>query len=133
MATKKTAGKGKKLARAKSAPSPTADALRKALALIRKGWIGWLSDGRMVPMAVDGRGRQVEPENRRACRFCSLGALERVVGREETLTHPAYYAIREVIGGRGFSVGAWNDAPGRKKSEVIAAFKKAIRLAEASR
>lgn len=58
-------------------------------------------------------------------RYCAAIAIERCAGTAADLQH-AKRCLARVIGG---SVMDWNDKPGRKHEEVLAAFDTAIALA----
>jgi hypothetical protein len=58
--------------------------------------------------------------------FCSLGAIEAVIGTDFFDAEKAYMTIDEVMGG---SVANYND--NHTHEEVLSAFDKAIKLAEA--
>ena len=66
--------------------------------------------------------------------FCSSGAIQSFVGLPRNqcarLCHPAMIAVRNAVG--EYCIPEWNDRPGRTKEEVLAAFDKAIALAEAA-
>lgn len=62
--------------------------------------------------------------------YCMRGALRRAYPIDDLAT-PAYALLKEVTGvGRFGFVSTWNDELGRTKEEVLAAFEKAIALAE---
>lgn len=91
-----------------------ADKLDEARALIEKGWT-------RGAVARDARGREVDVDDPRACRFCALGAVF-VVGFSSARGTP----LSKVIGTPW--VAAWNDAQ-KSKRPVIEAFKRAAELA----
>ena len=89
----------------------TVEVLRAARAKIEKGWVQYTyeheADG--APIA-----------------WCAAGAISRQhLSVNESAG--AYLLLRRVC---GETVSAWNDAPGRTKEEVLAAFDRAIALAE---
>jgi hypothetical protein len=86
--------------------SDVATKLREARKLIKRGW-------------TQGEW------HRNGC-VCSLSALHKTRAPQV-----ADETLRRVIGHR--SIIAWNDAPGRTQAEVLAAFDKAIELAESGK
>lgn len=86
----------------------TAQVLTKAMKLIEAGWC----QGRGVAKFKDG-----------SVAYCPVGAISRAGGSEEEQR-----ILRDVI--RKPSIFAWNDRPSRRKSHVLAAFRKAIELAK---
>jgi hypothetical protein len=100
--------------------SAVADKLRKAKALIERGW----TQGAFARRA---NGRVIGYESDDASCFCIAGALMRVtplISDFERLCHPLTRATGSP------RLDHWNDAPGRTQAEVLAAFDKAIELAE---
>jgi len=106
----------------------TKEAVKKLLTdakkLIRKGWT--FSD-----YARDKDGTSVYFYQPEACRFCSVGAMKRATldnNFGNCVYENAYTylgaAVREVNGNA--NVVAFNDAPNRKKKEVLDVFSKAI-------
>lgn len=100
--------------------SAVADNLRRARALIESGWTQ-----KEYARGKSGRGVN-ELGNAPVC-FCALGAIRRVTRREWDNTEEAK-ALRAAILGR--DIIDWNDAPRRTQADVLAAFDKAIELAE---
>lgn len=101
------------------------EVLRKARALLAKkgGWTQRVA-------ARNRAGRSILPERPSACCFCALGAI-RHVEKEREYAWTARKLLAQAAGARGsVFVADWNDAPKRKKSEVLAAFTKAIKLAK---
>lgn len=106
-----------------------ANRLRKARALIEKGWTqeAWAraADGANVPFS-----------SRSAVCFCAAGALNRALqvgGHEWGLAEQSWQVLEDAIGVSSSSdVVKFNDAPERTQAEVLAAFDKAIELAEQS-
>lgn len=100
-------------------PVSVADTLRAARALItpRGNWT-------KNEFARDAQSHRVRSTDADAVRWCSLGALERVDGSyQKEATNLLWEAIEGPI-------VTFNDAPKRKHAEVLAAFDKAIALAE---
>ena len=93
-----------------------AEKLREARALIERGW----TQG-VFARLPNGNGTYAE--NRKATCFCMVGALyhvgasARCLRMLERATHTSPAA-------------KWNDAPERTQADVLAAFDKAIALAE---
>jgi hypothetical protein len=90
--------------------------LREARALIERGWC-------QRAYGRDADGCSVYEDNPSAICWCASGAINA----------KADYAARRVF---GEAIGTdcipgWNDAPERTQAEVLAAFDKAIELAEA--
>src|SRR6266404_5082475 len=103
------------------------ESLTAAKAIIQKGWA-------QENDAVDKSGKPVPTDSKFAIRFCPGGAIDRVLpGRSIVVTN-----LREVVRGyfekmvRTADLARWNDAPRRKKPEVIKAFAGAILLAKAA-
>ncbi len=87
--------------------------LKGALAKIQRGWM-------RCDMYQPGR----------VPKYCSLGAINSCTPTGIYGSHPAaenaylaFKAANKITTG----IIAWNDKPGRKQSEVVAAFKKAIK------
>lgn len=91
----------------------TVEVLKLAREKVAGGWC----KGHYVKTNPDGKDA-----------YCVAGAISRsgVAGK----TGHAYEIFSQAIGS-GLSLSAWNDAPNRTKEEVLAAFDKAILLAEA--
>lgn len=103
----------------------TVEILRAARAKIEKPE-AWAKGG----FACDARGYAVGARNPLAICFCSIGAIRRVTASfaEELAARDVLSEIVEAIGMYGLA--EWNDAPERTHAEVLAAFDKAISLAE---
>lgn len=98
-----------------SVPNAVADKLREAKALIERGWTQGVS-------MRDAKGAVCLPPE--AVCWCAYGAM--------TATDapiPAYDILDEVMDGE---MVTFNDKRGRTQAEVLAAFDKAIELAEAN-
>lgn len=87
--------------------------LRKARARVARGWC-------QRDLAKTKGGRSCNPTDKEAARFCAYGALDSL-GYD---TADATLVLRTFVP-RGH-IASFNDAPGRKKSEVVALFDKAI-------
>jgi hypothetical protein len=104
-----------------------ADKLREARALIERGW----TQGHD---AIDRAGEDIDPRMDEAACWCINGALYRAGDRDDG----AERLLEQAIGHSGeedFELSPvidWNDAPERTQAEVLAAFDKAITLADSS-
>jgi hypothetical protein len=102
--------------------SALADKLREARALIQKGWT-------QHTCARNERGERVSPDSDEATCWCMAGAVLRTSDNcadEQLLMR----ALATVTGSREGYVADFNDKKGRTQAEVLAAFDKAIALAE---
>lgn len=109
--------------------------LMKARALIRKGWI-------QGAFAADRKGKEVPANSRKACRWCTLGSLCSVDGRNfyvRRMPSMAFFGARKALrlavaeeGFVGHDLVLFNEAPGRKKAEVLKVFAAAIRMCSGS-
>jgi hypothetical protein len=97
--------------------SPVADKLREARALIERGWTQKVG-------ARDSGGTPVWGGEKAAVSWCAVGAICTVGAKMAP-----FRQANNLNGWGGISV--WNDAPERTQAEVLAAFDKAIELAEA--
>lgn len=95
-----------------------ANILRKAAALVRKGWC-------KGSPARDSLGLVVGPLDEDAVEFCAIGAIQRVC---RALTADGAWearrALREVI---GMEIAPWNDGIARDAEQVARAFEEAAR------
>lgn len=103
-----------------------ADKLRKARALIERGWTqGEYARGKS--------GRQADPIGRHARCFCAVGALG---AANRHWPHGGMIGLKELNSAVGFpsegesQILDWNDAEWRTQAEVLAAFDRAISLAD---
>jgi hypothetical protein len=98
--------------------NPTADLLRRARARIERPehWC---------------QGATTRFDGYLTTSYCMLGAIgsPRACGRGETWWD-AVVTLEGVIGGGLVAIGRWNDAHGRTHAEVLAAFDRAIEIAE---
>lgn len=94
----------------------TVQVLRKARALIKKGWC-------QGAYARAINGASVDPAHPGAVRFCAMAAISKIAQRHE---HRAGMVLVSVINA---GICGWNDRHGRTKTQVLAAFDKAIRAA----
>jgi hypothetical protein len=106
--------------------SAAADKLRKARALIERGW----TQGQY---ARGEQGSGIDFLKRKAVCFCAAGAIGAANKQWPNSQLPGMKYLSLAVGGDGDEpdVLHWNDAPERSQAEVIAAFDKAIALAEA--
>lgn len=95
------------------------ETLKEALKLVKKGW-------RKGGYALDKDGNEVDYLKASAVKFCATGAILKtsIMGDSRT----PYTLMLKVI--NTDSIADWNDMKSRTKKQVIAAFKKAIKLAE---
>lgn len=96
------------------------DILIKALGYIRKGWTqGYYAKSKSKKL--------VDANSRAAACWCMIGALDKAAqDGYETKQEAINFLLKAT---KADFLVDFNDKPGRKKSEVIAAFKKAIKLA----
>lgn len=107
--------------------SAVADDLRAARALVEKGW------------TQGAYGRLESGENTFAwdanvvC-WCPVGAIQKATIERDRDDDQALDAFAAALVEYDKDAGpeGWNDAPGRTQAEVLAAFDRAIELAEAS-
>lgn len=97
-----------------------AQTLKEARKLIEKGWCQWV-------FAETSDRTTVDVMDVDACRWCASGAI-RHAAKDGCNNLDAYDIFQCVIGTD--YVSEWNDAPDRTQAEVLAAFDKAIALAE---
>lgn len=96
-------------------PSPVADILRKARQLIADGWC------QRDSVAYDARSKTFS--------YCALGAIS-AAGNLRTARNLAFVYLTSAISPQAVAIPHWNDHPRRTQEEVLAAFDKAIELAE---
>ena len=103
--------------------SAVADKLREARALIGRGWTQGV-------FARDAGGRCVSPMSPDACCFCMMGAVERIASG--TYSGDTLISCLEDALGVHDAIGitSFNDDFKRTQPQVLAAFDKAIELAE---
>lgn len=100
----------------------TKQVLIQARALVAAGWT-------QDVYATDEHGTDVDPMSPSACRFCSLGAIARVMGIVDVGSGqladdvPATVSLEKAA---GRNIPSFNDAPGQTKEKVLAAFDQAI-------
>lgn len=78
----------------------------------------------------DGGAVDMKTEREEAVCWCSLGAIEYACDPDEAVSARAMCLLMEAIGED--SIEDWNDHPRRTHAEVLAAFDRAIAIAEAS-
>jgi hypothetical protein len=103
--------------------TPVSKSLRKARALVEKGWTkGWF--------ARNAKGRMVtaKPTGHAAVCFCAVGALIRVTGHDEYTIdeQPEFKALSDAIGSSW--IDDWNDDQ-ESVEPVLEAFDRAILIA----
>ena len=86
--------------------------------LEQKGWCQWVYARNQV-------GKKVDPHHKSACRFCLLGALDKIYDCTSIAMREAKQALYLHAIPHNMGLAEWNDAPGRTKEEVIAALKAA--------
>lgn len=91
------------------------EVLKAARERIAKGWTQGMST------REDDHGTEIA--------WCASGAIKHAVDEEGCVGCVARRGLEQSIGGG--SIAGWNDAEGRTQAEVLAAFDKAIALAEA--
>ena len=95
------------------------EALKRTLTIVQAGWT-------QGTWARDRWSHEVSTSSPRACRFCLSAAVSRATQRNNYQTRQdVLNALGNVIGKYNTVVG-FNDAPGRKKSEVIAVINQAL-------
>ena len=97
--------------------------LKKARKLVEKGWT-------QGAYAKDGNGRILFFDDKKAVKFCPLGAIGRVTGSlyNAEAVGARYAVIDSIEGGMlGFDIASWNDDKKRTKRQVLAAFDRAIK------
>lgn len=99
----------------------TVEVLKKARALLEKGWC-------QGHYAIGESGREVDAMSKSARCFCIDGALIRANGTDSEYIATAAI-VRAALGKAAFSPIGWNDAPGRTQSEVLDLMDRAIALA----
>jgi hypothetical protein len=102
--------------------SAVSDKLREAKALIEKGWTQHLS-------AADELGMEVDKFDPAATCFCLYGAFDRAFSVQPIANCEAGWRFLKDAIGEPQPIG-WNDRKGRTQAEVLAAFDRAIALAE---
>lgn len=88
----------------------TKEVLRKARALVKEGWC-------QQDLLRQEYGKTL---------YCALGALDTATGGPSDNT-PAYKRMLRVTRAVDGQLSEWNDAKGRTKAQVLAAFDRAIK------
>jgi hypothetical protein len=116
--------------------SAVADKLREARALIERGWT-------QGEFALDAKGEEIESPDQTPTCFCALGAISQAAlgypdpDAEDFVSNAKPFedvstVLAQALGFRfSHEIAKWNDRLGRTQAEVLAAFDKAIELAEA--
>lgn len=107
-----------------SKPKTAVEILEAAMALVKRGWC-------QGPAAMNAAGLAVSPGSRTAVRWCGYGAI-RAVCRPTTDIEVRYRVLNFLRRAAGTPIALFNEHPGRKKSEVLAAYRRAIKLAKAA-
>ncbi len=97
----------------------TLQCLRKARALVRKGWTQGV-------IAVSANHRPVGACSVDACYWCAYGSIIAAAGPHWNAFEESRDALAVVIGKPMFQ---WNDHASRTKAQVLAAFDRAIERA----
>lgn len=102
------------------------DLLKRTRALLRKGWT-------QGTYARSKGGRKVSHDSKSAVSFDLYGAVNRAAAEiAGNLFSPVVRLLKRCLPAWE-TIDTFNDAPGRKKSEVIAVVSRAIEKAEAAR
>lgn len=99
--------------------------LTKAKKLIEKGWC-------RETAAKNASGEAVDPLDKSACRWCAMGALERVRGYDGAITispEDRYLSAACGVSSHPWSYISFNEDQTSKRP-VLAAFDRAIKLAK---
>lgn len=94
--------------------------LKRARKLVEKGWT-------RGALARDRQGREIHVDSKRACRVCSMGALERALKPTELTYGRAFEALVECLPANYLNVADFNDSCATKRP-VLEAFDRAIEL-----
>ncbi len=100
-----------------AAKNPTLAVLRKARALVAKGWTRF-------HFARNKYGHPVNVYGPAACRFCAAGSIVRVTRNDIAARDCAIKVLSGVVAGG--TAPAFNDHPGTTKADVLSAFDRAI-------
>lgn len=115
---------GKYKRKARKASTDVVAVLRRARALVKRGWC-------QGAFAETADGDVCDQYSRSAASWCALGAIFVAGG---AYAREAREAFRGAISRRECtSITAWNDSADRTKPQVLRAFTKAIAKAEAAR
>lgn len=96
----------------------TVQVLTRAMGLVKKGWCKKVG-------ARDKNRRECHTRSKNAMYWCSVGATE--AASKGFAAAACRRILRKDVGS---SITLWNDAPGRTKRQVLAAFRRAIALAK---
>ncbi len=99
----------------KPAKDPVLAVLERGLGRVKRGW-------RKGAMASTKEGDRCATTSRKAAKWCAWGAIYDAT-RSSRL---AYFELDKALPTRARGLAQWNDAHRRKKSDVIALYKRAI-------
>ena len=103
----------------------TSEVLRAARAKIVQGWT-------QGAFARDAEGRSTPWQGDEAVCWCAMGAIGCVGPDHDDIAESVLIALQRAIGPTGYTaISHFNDADGRTKDDVLAAFDRAIALAMA--
>lgn len=118
-------------------PMPMVEVLKAAREYVERGWcqgtLAEFADNDVLEHEDDESGLLLEFERngtQNICAVCMQGALVLATGDSLDVSGPVWKRLADVVGTD--RLHAWNDTDGREKSEVLAAFDKAIELEVAS-
>ena len=99
-----------------------AELLKCAKNIAKRGWC-------QGAYARTKGGRETTVDSKSAAKFCMIGSLERCSGGLSGPRYKAAYRLLSRVCPSG-AIATFNDAPGRKKQEVLVKYDEAIKLAK---
>ncbi|MBN8245131.1 hypothetical protein JF546_19105 [Nitratireductor aquimarinus] len=93
--------------------------LAQARDLLAKGWV-------KEHYGEDAEGNTQHALSEKACKFCIVGALARVLGVDASKVHDNHPAVQALNCGGVGQILLWNDEDRRTQADVLALFDKAI-------
>ena len=102
--------------------------LEGAIETIKQGWV-------QSSLAIDSSGKEVDPTDSAAVRWCILGSLRKAAQIDgDTWNHafssdlfPEWNRARQVLYDvLGMSLAEWNDRPGRIREDVLVVLNEAL-------
>jgi hypothetical protein len=85
-------------------------------------------------LAVDAYGEMTDPTGKEAVAYCAIGAMLAVDGPDPEYNEPGHFLIRAIYQSakdmRPSRIWNWNDSRTRTKRQVIAAFGRAMKIAQ---